>query len=1654
MKPSFVVRFSLVIALFVGAQLQSVAQTNCSAVPANLVTWWAGDGNTIDEWGYLNGEIHGGTTFTPGMVGAAFSFNGINSCVTNVMPGLTNIIDNYTTEFWAQPTAARDSTGEGTLGVSGSGGQRYAIFPAHLPAPGIVGTGVSVGTNGVSVFEHGPGHLPALLVYNGAITGWTHIAVVFTNRQPRLYLNGVLARTGLTSQNPNCPSTWLGERGAGSVNQGFYAGLLDEVTIYGRPLSQPEIAVIYAAGAAGKCRIEAPPMIVKQPTNQIAYIGGSAEMLVNASGTPVLQYQWQHQGTNLAGATSALLALTNLQPPQAGSYAVVITNNFGAVTSVTALLTLQNPPACSLPSGIVTWWTGDGDSTDKMAYLNGAIHGGTTFAPGKVGYAFSFNGVNSCVTNGTPGLTQIINHYTTEFWAKPTAARAVTSQDTSGVSNWVGQRYAIFPAHLPAPGIVGTGISVGTNGVSVFEHGPGHLPSLLVYNGAITGWTHIAVVFTNRQPLLYLNGVFVHAGLTSLNNSCPSTWLGERGALNVNQGFYAGLLDEVSIYNRSLAPAEIEAIYNLGALGKCRADEPPVITTQPTNRLAFFGATAEMLTLASGSPILQYQWQHEGTNLPGATSALLTLTNLQPNQAGVYAAVITNVSGSVTSINATLTLQAAPSCVMPSGLVSWWKAQNAATDAFGTNHGTLFNGTHYADGKVGLAFEFDGVNNHVRIEDAPGLRFTNAMTVEAWVFAQDGDYRGIVAKWGAVFGENKRAYSFALLPDNSYSLALSGNGQAGPLYAAVGVTLVPQNQWTHLAGTYDGAKIRVYINGAFDGELDYAGGIFPSDTELGIGGVVGGAPPGQLLSPFVGKIDEVSLYNRALSGAEIQAIYNSGISGKCCDIPVTIVTQPLSQVRRVGGRVTLSVAATGCEVSYQWRFGTNNIIGATSPTFAITNFQAFDAGTYSVVLSNQNELIISAAAVLTVDDSCLAAPQGLVALWPGEGNAKDPINWNDGTVRGNLLYTNGIVGEAFTFRNPNTLISIPTAPFLNLSSEAGFTIEGWVNPSNALNGTLWEWSSGDLGVQVGLSSAGSISISRSIAVNLRDTSGISHPFSTAANVMTNGVFQHVAVVYTRSNGTAQIYRNGLLLTNRNVGNFVPQTGYPLHLGGRPSGEAAVTGAFGGAMDEIALYERALTAVEVQDVFNAGAAGRTCVAPEFVTHPANIVSRPFSNVTFTASVKGSLPLRFQWWYEGNEIPGATNLTLTISNVQPSRAGNYSVQVTNQYGSAISSNAQLKVPVVFALADGKLITNAVHEFAVSTLISLTNVYASGPIFYTLDGATPSVLSAPYVGPFVVSGNAVLRAIGYRADLVESGQLDPIQLIKLPVYSLTVSTPGGGTVLRNPPSPYYLANSSVTITASPDPGWAFLHWRGDASGTNPVTTVKMTRHQSVQAIFITSLEFSVVGSGGFALNPPGGVYPYGSVVQISAVPEPGNYFGLWGNSASGNANPLNFVVTNADATIAGLFAEVPNGQVALTVLPLGRGQVSVSPQANVYPVGAHVTIAATPASGQSFLHWDVYASDTQNPLPLTLETNTYIVANFTQWPQLRVLNPDGIRTDGVSLLVSGIVGERHRLESSTNLIVWVPLAELTNTFGEMTYLDVSATNAANTYYRLMTP
>ena len=209
------------------------------------------------------------------------------------------------------------------------------------------------------------------------------------------------------------------------------------------------------------------------------------------------------------------------------------------------------------------WKFDEGSGTtanDSSGNGSNATVQAATWTTGQSGAALDFNGTSSIVNvTSSAHLTSVSNNFTLSFWANPRATHQIDPETTSGFAGTSGQRYAVGPKWYDN-GDAGAGISVGTNGISVYEHAAGYMPATLVYQATLTGWTHIVLVYKNKQPSLYVNGVLVRVGLTSPMNSVhiEPVYIGGMG-----YGYFNGMLDEMTIYKDSFTLADVQAMYSL-----------------------------------------------------------------------------------------------------------------------------------------------------------------------------------------------------------------------------------------------------------------------------------------------------------------------------------------------------------------------------------------------------------------------------------------------------------------------------------------------------------------------------------------------------------------------------------------------------------------------------------------------------------------------------------------------------------------------------------------------------------------------------------------------------------------------------------------------------------------------------------------------------------------------------------------------------------------------------------------------------------------------------------------------------------------------------------------------------------------------------------
>jgi hypothetical protein len=519
---------------------------------------------------------------------------------------------------------------------------------------------------------------------------------------------------------------------------------------------------------------------------------------------------------------------------------------------------------------------------------------------------------------------------------------------------------------------------------------------------------------------------------------------------------------------------------------------------------------------------------------------------------------------------------------VPAGLVSFWPGEGTPNDLQGANHGTLQNGAGFTDlGRVGPAFALDGVDDRVLL---PSMNIGSTYTVELWMYpTSPGSYQHLFSNsWNA--------------PGEYGALYLDGNvvsywqGSAGRTQASV---LIPQNQWTHVALTFNGTVNQIYINGLPSG--------LPSTNHTEVfnnNAVIGYSDPPES-SHFQGRLDDVSLYNTVLTPNQISFIYNAGRSGKCIAPALTVEDTSVLEVNSGTSSLNFSVSSIRSSSSsiadYATADGTATAPADYTPVTGSLSVPASGTTTTLSVPVNgdtmmeQNETLflnlsnpVGAAlanpqATGTIfSDDCALAPSGLNNWWRADGNAEDSVGPADAMPQNGASFITGIRGEAFAFDGVDDSVLTPA---INLGS--AYTVEFWMYPtSNSINqetvsydyqtsnyGSLYfnsnymeYWYNGDRST----SSIGAIPLNQWTHVALTYDGAASRLYINGAQSGTPGVH------------AGETFNNPLRFGNAVV-----------------SGPA--TSRFRGLLDEITLFNRALSATEIQGIYSAYGGG-ICLAP--------------------------------------------------------------------------------------------------------------------------------------------------------------------------------------------------------------------------------------------------------------------------------------------------------------------------------------------------------------------------------------------------------------------------------------------------------------------------
>jgi hypothetical protein len=304
---------------------------------------------------------------------------------------------------------------------------------------------------------------------------------------------------------------------------------------------------------------------------------------------------------------------------------------------------------------------------------------------------------------------------------------------------------------------------------------------------------------------------------------------------------------------------------------------PTVSITAPSGGATVSGTVTITANAADNVTVASVQFLVNGAALgaPDTTSPYSASWNTTTGGNGSFTltAVATDGAGNqTTSAPVTVTVSNAA----PSGLVAAYAfnetSGTTAADASGNGRtGTVSGAAWNTGGRYGGALNFDGINDWVTVADANALDLTTGVTLSAWVRPT------AVSNWRTVImKETNASLTYGLYAGDSSGLPAFWVtvGDVYDFRSITGPSLVPVSPtWTHVAATFDGTTMRLYVNGTQVASLAQTSPIATSSSPLRIGG---NSAWGEY---FAGSIDDVRVYNRALSATEIQTDMNTPLGG-------------------------------------------------------------------------------------------------------------------------------------------------------------------------------------------------------------------------------------------------------------------------------------------------------------------------------------------------------------------------------------------------------------------------------------------------------------------------------------------------------------------------------------------------------------------------------------------------------------------------------------------------------------------------------------------------------------------------------------------------------------------------------------------------------
>jgi uncharacterized repeat protein (TIGR02543 family) len=876
------------------------------------------------------------------------------------------------------------------------------------------------------------------------------------------------------------------------------------------------------------------------------------------------------------------------------------------------LRSLLSVPAGYSSTGLVSLWRAENNAFDSFGNNNGTAQGSVTYSAGKNGQAFNFDG-SSYVDLGNDSSLKMSSEVTITAWIKTT---------------FPGSWHTVLSDHGP-----------GNDNGKILRFNGSEIQFLLGVDGSTTVrytfdlsasniWQHVAATFDGSVMKLYINGQLVNSQANSrtIAQNPNHLLIGKSGFGE----YFVGAIDEVAIYNRALTITEIISMYEATATNVNPPWSPTTFLLNPVSNAQLSSAyesnsvTMSSISMATKISISAGKYSifsSGGTSWSAWTSAAGTISSgdqvkvmlISSALASTPTTATLTIGGVSGAYTVTTTATPVASGLSQNSLISLWRAENNALDSIGNNHGTLYGGTGFTTGHIGQGFNFDGIDDYVKIPANGNLAFgTGDFTVEFWVKSATNDdhHRPLIS--------NRRDIS----PSGTYnmwSIEIYKTANQVEFHDGVDIKLTATNllvntSWNHVAVTRSGSTLKMFINGVASGSTTITND-FSEANDIYIGRDILYGTNDLGGKSFQGAIDEVAFYNRAIAVNEVaqaagivptQFNFDPVVGAQTSTAYETAATSVagntnVSPVSISGGKYAIS--STGGSTWGAW----TDSAGVINPGDKVKVMQVSSPNTGITTIATLTIGGVSADFSVTTSVVSLQLTNGLVSLWRAENNALDSVGSNHGSWDGSSLYAAGKSGQAFLFSTTDhSGIIVPSNNNLNLSS--AISLSAWIKPTSTSN--LWP------SILMRLTDTDAIQY----AINISDRNTFSCDINTIGaegGFIPFNQWSHVACSY--DSNFIRLYVNGVqvAVTPRNTP--IPSSSKALAIGKYTNSSDRN---FDGLIDDVAIYNRALTATEIG--YFASTPPRTGVVRAYITNQnSNSISVIDPYTAATSTITGTV-----------------------------------------------------------------------------------------------------------------------------------------------------------------------------------------------------------------------------------------------------------------------------------------------------------------------------------------------------------------------------------------------------------------------------------------------